>query len=170
MWRMHISKHFETAPPPSAAIYGPRQKPSLSNKDNTIGKQECMTWEKEGLGWSEGVISVVAGGSLRNKSFGAKVEQQPLDCLEDDTDCGFRGLFALKWYRFLKRTSEVTAFSFFFSPCVVQESSQGPETLISLGRDSYTHPRRHKHTHRVVAPSLLLPGPGPLISLVAEGQ
>lgn len=45
----------------------------------------------------------------------------------------------------LKGPSEVTAFSL-FCPCEVQGTDRVPETLISLGRDSYTHTRRHKHT------------------------
>lgn len=94
MWRLHINKHFETAPPASTAIHGPNKAP-LSHKDNTIGKQECMSCEKEGLGGREGDIEV-EGGSLRNKSFDADAGQQPFDCLEDYMDCDLQGLFALK--------------------------------------------------------------------------
>lgn len=143
MWRLHINKHFETAPTTSTAIRGPN-KALQWHKDNTIGKQECMSWEKEGLcgreGWCWG-----GRGEFKKQIIWCRSWAAAFDHSEDYMDCDFQGLFALKRCRFWKGPLKWQLF-LSFSPCVVQGPGQGSETLISLGRDSYTHTRTHKHT------------------------
>lgn len=144
MWRPHISKHFETAPPlPPQPSVAP-DKESLSHKDNTIGKQECMSWEKEGsFGGSE-----EEGGGRRDgggdKSLDAGVEQ-PLTGLYG---LWLSGRVCSAVIQGLKRSSGVTAFSLSPSPLWCKESRPGSKTLISLGRDSDTHTPTHSHTER----------------------
>lgn len=161
MWRLHINKHFETAPRPRQPSVAPT-KPCCDTKTTQLENRNA--WVEKRKGW---VGARMGGVSLGNKSFDAEAEQRAFDSSEDYMDCDFQGLFALKWCRFWKGPLKWQLF-LSFCPCVVQRPGLGPETLISLGRDSYTH--EHTNTHRAVAPSLLLPGPGPLIFLVAKGQ
>lgn len=166
MRRLCINKHFEIAPVASTAIRGgPPTKRCSDTKTTQLENRNAWVEKRKGLsgreGWHLGGME-----ELGNKWFDAETEQWPFDSLEDYMHCDFQGMFALKCCRTWK---DPQMWQLFLSFCrFVVQKWPGP-------RDTYITGPWQLHTYmntarRVLAPSLLSPGPGPLISLAAEGQ
>lgn len=142
MWRLHINKHFETAPQPRQPSVAPT-KPCCDTKTTQLENRNA--WVEK----SKDCVGAQGGGGeqregLRNKSFDAGAEQRPFDCSENYMDCDFQGLFALKWCRFWKGPLKWQLF-LSFSPRVVQGPRPGPRDTYITG-PWQLHTRTHKHT------------------------
>lgn len=143
MWRLHINKHFEIAPVASTAIRGgpPQQSFAVTQRQHNWKTGMPELRKRKGQSGSEGVTFGWDGG----------VGKQLIWCRSWAAAIWLlRGLYALwlsghvcsKVQQDLKRSSDVTAFSL-SSVALWRRADQGLETLISLGRDSYTHTWTH---------------------------
>lgn len=144
MWRLHINKHFETAPPASTAIHGPN-KALLWHKDNTIGKQECMSWEKEGQGGSEGWCWC-GRGQFKKQIIWCRSWAVATWLLGGLYGLWLSGTVCSKVMQVLKRPSEVTAFSLFLSLCGAGTRLGPWDTYITGPWQLHTYTSTQTHT------------------------